>query len=62
MLQERLVDLASCLLSQGLSLMKDIISQFAKKTRKAKFYGLCWIFLFTWMLQYFYQLCINVIN
>jgi len=37
MLQERLVDLATYLLSQGLPLMKDIVSQFAKKKQEAKF-------------------------
>jgi len=36
MLQGRLVDLAKCLLSQRLSLMKDIVSQFAKKDYEGK--------------------------
>ena len=36
MLQGRLVDLVTCVLSQRLPLMKHIVSHFAKKTRKAK--------------------------
>jgi len=36
MLQERLVDLATYLLSQRLPFMKDIVSQFAKNDQEGK--------------------------
>jgi len=36
MVQGRLVDLAKCLLSQEISLIKDIVSQFAEKYQEGK--------------------------
>jgi len=36
MLQRGLLDLATCLLSQRLPLMKDIVSQFAKKDHEGE--------------------------